>query len=235
MTHHCVSLFLNIFSLHCCVFILSEWGRCYGLHTTFVYGSFNQDQIMESCLHPWAHPQKLRVCVFPRFHDTPECSNTYFSQQIISTQTRNRIKVCVCIVHEASWGDLPVFYVISPSLDYVSWFTVTSGSVIAMATLLSLIFTPDFNQAVWCITLFVFICKFPPGAGTDCAENGTNLIHIKTRALNKARLVLSDPSHPLAPEFKLLPSRCKFNVPRCRTDRLKKSWVPVAIGLLNNS
>lgn len=123
------------------------------------------------------------ACVFPRFHDTPECSNTYFSRQIISTQTRNRIKVCVCIVHEASWGDLPVFYVISPSLDYVSWFTVTSGSVISKATLLSLIFTPDFNQAVWCITLFVFIRKFPPGSGTDCAENGTNLIHVNTGLL----------------------------------------------------
>lgn len=55
----------------------------------------------------------------------------------------------------------------------------------------------------------------------------------KTRDLNKARLVLSDPHHPLAPEFKLLPSRRRFNVPRCRTDRLNKSWVPVAIGLLN--
>lgn len=59
----CVSLFLNIFSLRCCVFILSERGRCYGLHTTFVYGFFNQDQITESCLHLWAHPQKLGVYV----------------------------------------------------------------------------------------------------------------------------------------------------------------------------
>lgn len=63
MTHRCVSLFLNIFSLQCCVFILSERGLCYGLHTTIVYGFFNQHQIMESCLHLWAHPQKLEVCV----------------------------------------------------------------------------------------------------------------------------------------------------------------------------
>ena len=56
----------------------------------------------------------------------------------------------------------------------------------------------------------------------------------KTRALNKARLVLTDPSHPLAPEFKLLPSRRRFHVPRCRTNRFKNTWVPVAIGLLNN-
>lgn len=110
MTHHCVSLFLNIFSLHCCVFILSEWGRCYGLHTTFVYGLFNQDQIMESCLHSWAHPQKLGdvcVCVCCYALMIPaECSNKYFSQENISTQTMNRIKVCMCIVHQALWGDV---------------------------------------------------------------------------------------------------------------------------------
>lgn len=60
-----------------------------------------------------------------------------------------------------------------------------------------------------------------------------SLLH-RTRALNKAKLVLSDSTHPLASEFSLLPSRRRFHVPRCRTNRFKNSWVPVAIGLLNS-
>uniref|UniRef100_A0A3Q3JSQ1 G-protein coupled receptors family 1 profile domain-containing protein n=1 Tax=Monopterus albus TaxID=43700 RepID=A0A3Q3JSQ1_MONAL len=57
MTHHCVSLFSNIFSLHCCMFILSKQGRCYGLHTTFVYGFFNQDHNGALSLSVGASPE----------------------------------------------------------------------------------------------------------------------------------------------------------------------------------
>ena len=62
----------------------------------------------------------------------------------------HRIKVCMCIVHKDPGGGrvFPVPYVMSPSLDYVNLFAVTARDVISMATLLSLIFTSDFNQAV---------------------------------------------------------------------------------------
>lgn len=44
---------------------------------------------------------------------------------------------------------LPVLYhVMSPIVDYVNWCAISAGCVISMTTLLSLIFTSDFNQAV---------------------------------------------------------------------------------------
>lgn len=65
---------------------------------------------MESCLHLWVHPQKLTayVCLLSVFvccsalTILPECSNKYSPQQIIAAQMMNRIKVCMCIVHEAT-------------------------------------------------------------------------------------------------------------------------------------
>ncbi len=43
----------------------------------------------------------------------------------------------------------------------------------------------------------------------------------KLRTLSKARSVLTDQSHPLVDEFVLLPSRRRYILPRCRTNRLK--------------
>ena len=68
-------------------------------------------------------------------------------------------------------------------------------------------------------------------AGTPLTD--ISLLH-KTKSLRKAKQILPDPSLPLASEFKLLPSGHRFCMPRCRTGRFKKSWVPAAIGLLNN-
>lgn len=64
--------------------------------------------------------------------------------------------------------------------------------------------------------------------------NDLTELHI-LRTLGKARSLLSDQSHPLAGQFVLLPSGRRYILPRCRTNRLKNSFVPVAIGLLNKS
>lgn len=66
---------------------------------------------------------------------------------------------------------------------------------------------------------------------------GTNLNDLtdmnKLRTLRKARSILSNQSHPLVDEFVLLPSCCRYILPRCRKNRLEHSFVPAAISLLN--
>lgn len=57
----------------------------------------------------------------------------------------------------------------------------------------------------------------------------------RAQILKKARQISFDPSHPLWAEFKLLPSRRRYTVPKCRTNRHKNSFIPVAIGILNQS
>ena len=57
----------------------------------------------------------------------------------------------------------------------------------------------------------------------------------KVRTLKKARSILADPSHPLFNDFVLLPSGCRYSLPKCRTNRLKKSFIPAAISFLNDS
>ena len=57
----------------------------------------------------------------------------------------------------------------------------------------------------------------------------------KVRTLKKAQSILVDPSHPLSKQFKLLPSDRGCNLPSCRANRLKTSFVPAAISLLNTS
>lgn len=68
---------------------------------------------------------------------------------------------------------------------------------------------------------------------------GINLMDLsqlyKGRATKKAQSILADPSHPLFSEFRLLPSGRRYILPRCRTNRFKNSFVPAAIGLLNNT
>lgn len=53
------------------------------------------------------------------------------------------------------------------------------------------------------------------------------------RTLSKVRSILGDQSHPLAGEFLLLPSGRRYILPKCRTNRLKHSFFPAAIALLN--
>ncbi len=53
----------------------------------------------------------------------------------------------------------------------------------------------------------------------------------KTRATKKAQTILDDCTHPLFAEYKLLPSARRYALPRCRTNRLKNSFVPITAGL----
>lgn len=57
----------------------------------------------------------------------------------------------------------------------------------------------------------------------------------KVRSLKKARAILADHSHPLWDEFMLLPSGRRYSLPRCRTNRLKRSFIPTAITIVNNT
>ena len=68
------------------------------------------------------------------------------------------------------------------------------------------------------------------------AHTTLNELHslYKIRALKKARSILANPSHPLITEFELLPSGRRFSLPKCKTNRHKNSFVPAAIGFLNN-
>lgn len=147
MTHHCVSLFLNIFSLQCCVFILSEWGLCYGLHTTIVYGFFNQHQIMESCLHLWAHPQKLEVCVCVLlwFNDSPQNVPIHIFPSRILVHKRWIGLRWVCVLFLRPREVFLCYTWCQPGFN-MSTAPPLLLLVLSMATLLSHIFTSDYSQ-----------------------------------------------------------------------------------------
>lgn len=55
----------------------------------------------------------------------------------------------------------------------------------------------------------------------------------KSRSVTKAKQVLVDPTHPLHTHFKPLPSGRRYALPRCRTNRLKNSFIPTVTGFLN--
>ena len=99
------------------------------------------------------------------------------------------------------------------------------------------------------VLTFTFICWYGSisiknknrlqGLTNICSKiAGLSLHHVNElyniRTLKKVCAVLGDQSHPLFKEFTLLPSGRRYVVPRCRTNRLKNSFVPVATGLLNN-
>ncbi|KAK0137741.1 hypothetical protein N1851_026045 [Merluccius polli] len=52
--------------------------------------------------------------------------------------------------------------------------------------------------------------------------------------LSLANRILSDPSHFLTPEYELLPSGRRYRTWRCKSNRLKLSFLPTSIVLLNN-
>ena len=54
-----------------------------------------------------------------------------------------------------------------------------------------------------------------------------------SRCLSRAHRILSDPTHPQHGLFSLLPSGRRFRSIRCRTARLRNSYFPLAIRLLN--
>jgi hypothetical protein len=55
-----------------------------------------------------------------------------------------------------------------------------------------------------------------------------------SRTLRLANKILKDDTHPLSSHFELLPSRRRYRTPRTRTNRLKQSFIPCAIKLLNS-
>lgn len=57
----------------------------------------------------------------------------------------------------------------------------------------------------------------------------------KVRSLKKARSIVADPSHPLWCDFMLLPSGRRYKLPLCNTNRFKKSFIPAAISLVNDT
>ena len=67
---------------------------------------------------------------------------------------------------------------------------------------------------------------------------GTQLSNLndlyKVRSLRKAHSIMADSTHPLYSEFSLMPSGRRYRLPPCRTNRWKKSFMPVAISLVND-
>lgn len=62
---------------------------------------------------------------------------------------------------------------------------------------------------------------------TGTALNDLTHLH-KVRSVRKTRLILSDPDRPLCDQLRLLPSRRRYLLQRCRTNRLKGSFIPAA-------
>ena len=54
-----------------------------------------------------------------------------------------------------------------------------------------------------------------------------------SRVLNLAERILSDPTHILFSEYKLLPSGRRYQMPRFKTNRIQNSFLPSSIRLLN--
>ena len=75
----------------------------------------------------------------------------------------------------------------------------------------------------------VKVCSKSAGTPLD----GVHDLH-KARSLKKARAILADSSHPLWGEFMLLPSGRRYSLPRCRTKRFKRSFIPAVIPIVNS-
>lgn len=52
--------------------------------------------------------------------------------------------------------------------------------------------------------------------------------------MTQATKISLDSTNPLSSEYELLPSGRRFRIPKCKTNRLKLSFVPASIKLLNN-
>ena len=65
-------------------------------------------------------------------------------------------------------------------------------------------------------------------------ETNVQAAHTK-RMLSLAGNITSDPTHILFEEYQLLPSNRRFRVPRARLNRLRNSFVPQSVKLLNES
>jgi len=57
----------------------------------------------------------------------------------------------------------------------------------------------------------------------------------KTRAQTLCHKIMADPTHPLASEFKYLPSGRRLRQPAARTKRFRRSFIPDVIAMLRDS
>ncbi|KAK2917334.1 hypothetical protein Q8A73_004080 [Channa argus] len=73
-----------------------------------------------------------------------------------------------------------------------------------------------------------------PAESEDCAEDHQDSTALSAEHLPPQSTTLKDPSHPQHGLFTLLPSRRRYRSVKCRTSRLKNSFFPSAIRLLNN-
>ncbi len=108
-----------------------------------------------------------------------------------------------------------------------------------MFTLALLTLLLFFSFIHWCGSLSLENKKRLQGIVRACSKiAGINLNNLTdlymVRSLRQACTILAKPSHCLAGEFLLLPSGHRDIQSRCRTSRLKYSFVPAAIGFLND-
>ena len=61
----------------------------------------------------------------------------------------------------------------------------------------------------------------------------SNVPIIDHAILKKARAVATESEHPLCTFFHVLPSRRRYPYIKCKTSRYSRSFVPVAIRMLN--
>ena len=106
-------------------------------------------------------------------------------------------------------------------------------------TILSL-FHKSFTESV--IT-FSFICWFQSLSLKHVVSLSSKIIgtpqssilsFYKQQCLRTARSILNS-DHILSSEFQLLPSGRRFKCPVCKTNRLKNSFIPTAVGFLNDT
>ena len=113
-------------------------------------------------------------------------------------------------------------------------------------TILNLFYS-SFIESILC---FSFICWFynlnikqrnnVNRIVTLCSKIiGVSLRDVSTfcqkQIIRKAHSIISNPNHALSSSFNHLPSRRRFSVLVCRTNRRKFSFVPTAVRLMNES
>ena len=118
------------------------------------------------------------------------------------------------------------------------------------------------NASVWLIVAFTVercvVVRFPllklrlctpRNAGLCCVSLLLKISHVSAKIiglptpmlseiidhaiLKKARAVATESDHPLSTYFHVLPSRRRYRCLKCKTSRYSRSFVPVAIRMLN--
>ena len=144
--------------------------------------------------------------------------------------------------------------------DNLSWFKNTTGLVkraqqrlyflrkLHQASLPPSILTTFYRGAVESVLTYAISTWFSSCSAADkkalqrvvrSAEKviGASLPSVQdifqSRCRNRAQKIVRDPSHPLNNFFKLLPSKKRYRSLRCSTTRLRNSFLPQAVRMLN--